>query len=492
MRATTFLVLLGVCGLACGLGACGKTQNQAIETELTAKVEQGDLAIEIELTGSFIAEEKDEIRMEPSAYRGDLIITKLVAEGRSVKKGDVLIEFDPSSLEDALEEATDDVEAKTVEVEKAESELKAWEIDQQRKAARRENEASRAGQDLAKAKELAADVLADKKKEVKDAGLGLADAKVDLEQLEGLYKERELHTATENILLERERRRIQNTERGAKKRVRGYEIWEKYDKPREIEDKQLEYDDKLAEVEKAKVKATAERKEKDAAVSKAQRAHKKAQKKVDELQTDSKSLRVTAPRDGIVFYGAMRGAGAGSFIVMGLGRGNDELKVGGRVRTHSILVTVASMERLSVSMQALESDIQYLQTGLPVIIRPDAFPALAVPGELTSVDSVASRSNFFSDVRKFKVSGKYEGTYPQLRSGMKCRASIKANSVPDCLQVPVLAVFREGEEHYCWVDSDGSRKKRLVKIGAANESRVEIKEGLRKGETVILYDPTNL
>ena len=89
-------------------------------------------------------------------------------------------------------------------------------------------------------------------------------------------------------------------------------------------------------------------------------------------------------------------------------------------------------------------------------------------------------------MRKFKVTGKYKGTYPQLRSGMMCRATIRANSVPDCLQVPVLAVFREGEEHFCWVDGPDGRAKRLVKIGAANDSRVEIIEGLRKGETVIL------
>ena len=43
-------------------------------------------------------------------------------------------------------------------------------------------------------------------------------------------------------------------------------------------------------------------------------------------------------------------------------------------------MTVASMEALSVSMQALESDIQYLQPGLPITIRPDAFPALGCRG----------------------------------------------------------------------------------------------------------------
>ena len=67
-------------------------------------------------------------------------------------------------------------------------------------------------------------------------------------------------------------------------------------------------------MEKAKVKANAERKEKEAAVSKADRALKKAQKKVKELKADAGALRVSAPRDGIVFYGSMRNSDTSFFI----------------------------------------------------------------------------------------------------------------------------------------------------------------------------------
>ena len=161
MTARTIGLLMAAAVL---LPSCGLGQEEGDPDQLTAKVEQGDLAIEIELTGSFVADEKDEIRMEPSAYRGDLIITSLVAEGQKVKKGDVLIEFDPSSLEDALEDATDDVEAKTVELEKANAEMKAWQLDEERKTARRTAERHRASRDLDKAKEMEADVLADKKR----------------------------------------------------------------------------------------------------------------------------------------------------------------------------------------------------------------------------------------------------------------------------------------------------------------------------------------
>jgi multidrug efflux pump subunit AcrA (membrane-fusion protein) len=92
-------------------------------------------------------------------------------------------------------------------------------------------------------------------------------------------------------------------------------------------------------------------------------------------------------------------------------------------------------------------------------------------------------------VREFKIHGEYEKSFPQLRSGMNCRVTVRANSIPDCLQVPVLAVFSEGGKHYCLVKNGSGVDRREVKIGSTNGQMVEIEEGLREGESVTLYDP---
>jgi multidrug efflux pump subunit AcrA (membrane-fusion protein) len=60
--------------------------------------------------------------------------------------------------------------------------------------------------------------------------------------------------------------------------------------------------------------------------------------------------------------------------------------------------------------------------------------------------------------------------------------------VPDCLQVPVLAVFSEGGDHFCLVVDGGKTSRRKVKLGATNGTLVEIQEGLRAGESVALHD----
>ena len=147
------------------------------------------------------------------------------------------------------------------------------------------------------------------------------------------------------------------------------------------------------------------------------------------------------------------------------------------------------MEKLSIKMQVLENDIQHMKKGLNISIRPDAFPSLKIAGEISKVDHVASRQNFFSEVRRFTVKGTYDGVYSQLRSGMNCRVTVHADSVPDAVQVPVVAVMEEGGEHFCYVKNGSKSRKQKVKIGMANEDSVQILEGLKPNEVVYLYDP---
>jgi multidrug efflux pump subunit AcrA (membrane-fusion protein) len=483
------LALLGLLLAAPFLLGAGEGGGKSPSDKLVTTVKKGDLPIEVELSGVFVADDKDEIRVEPKAYKGELIITDLVKEGQAVKEGDLLIEFEKNNIDESLDDSDDDLDEKKIELEKAQAELKAWEIEQARGKTRRQADLEKAQRELAKAQEEATLELESKKKGVTDARRRVKDAEVDFEQLVQLYEERELHSSTENILIERQRQQLTDTRKGAEKQEREFELWKKYDQGVSIKEKDLDVGDKQAEIEKADIKAAAEKKEQEAKVTKAQRAVNKAQEKVDELRQDTESLRVVSPRDGIVFYGTLSSDSPSDIIFVGMGSGNDEMKIGGRVRTHQVLMTVASMDNLSVEMKALESDIEHLKEGLPIIIRPTAFPALAIEGELSKVDQVASRTGFLSDVREFKIHGEYEKSFPQLRSGMNCRVTVRANSIPDCLQVPVLAVFSEGGKHYCLVKNGSGVDRREVKIGSTNGQMVEIEEGLREGESVTLYDP---
>ncbi|MEM8678540.1 MAG: HlyD family efflux transporter periplasmic adaptor subunit [Planctomycetota bacterium] len=471
----------------CGLVSFPLSSVQAQDEALTAKVVKEDLAIDVELPGVFIAEDKDELAMEPAEYRGDLIVTKILPEGTSVKKGDVLMEFDADKLERALEEAEDKEIDADVEMKKAEAERKAAEIDHATALGQLQKELEIAQKKLAAATEQATLALEEKDKEIKDAKDRIKDAEVDFQQLKELYVERELHTATENILIEREERKLENMKKGLDKQLRDLEHFKKFENSEEIEAAELEIAKKQSEIDKKKIEVEAELAEKTAAVSKAQRKLERESRTVTNLKEDRGDLQLISPRDGVLFYQT-----TGSDMPMGVvsfGGMRNELRVGGRVKTHAILLTVATMERLSVKMQVLENDIQHMKEGLNITIRPDAFPSLRIDGQLSKVDHVASRQNFFSEVRRFTVKGDYDGVYPQLRSGMNCRVTVHADSVPDAVQVPVVAVIEEGGDHYCYVQNGSKPRKQKVKIGMANEDSVQILEGLKPNEVVYLVAP---
>ncbi len=463
----------------------GGGQGGTLEAEVVKK----DLPIEVELSGTFEAEDKDELRVEPKAYKGDLIVTSLVPEGTEVKKDDVLMEFDQDNLDRALEDARNEVTDKEVARNKAQADHDAGQIDQQATLHQLETELEMAKLAAEGAAKKAKHELEDKQaKDIKDAKDRLADAKVDFEQLKQLYVERELHTATENILIEREQRQIENLELALKNTVRDVEHYKTYENQEDVKTKGLEVNKKEAELKKKQIEFSAELAEKSAAASKAQRELDKAKRELGKYEEDGKHLSLLAPRDGIVFYGSMGNEMPAGVMMFGGGAG-DEMRIGGRVRTHQILITVASMENLSVKMRVFENDIQHMKEGLALTVRPDAFPALKIAGKITKVDQVASRQGFLSELREFTVRGKYEGIYQQLRSGMNCRVTVHADAVPDAVQVPVLAVFSQEGEHYCLVKDGDRADRRQVKVGATNGKYVEITEGLRPGERVTLYDP---
>lgn len=454
---------------------------------LTAPVERKDLPIEIDLSGTFKALDTAEISVEPEEYAGNLILLKLAPEGSLVKEGDLLMKFDKRDLQKALGAAQGAIDEAQLKLDKAKADLAALEVEQGAAATKLRKELDQARLRRQGAEQDLAIKLEEKRKGVRNAEFGLTDGRVNLEQLQGMYKRRELHTETENILLAREERGIREQERALEEARGKLAHFETYEMPLEKGKLDIEVDQKAAEIRKAEIKAEVDLKEKRAALGNAERDLVKAQEKKAGLEKDLEKLTVRAPRDGILFYGSVGSDNPIGITIMKQMRG--ELRVGGRVTTHQVLMTVASMDNLSVEMRAHENDIQHVKAGLPLTIRPDAFPDLSISGQVKEVGQVATRNDLFNETREFSVTGTYDGQYPQLRAGMNCRVTLHADRIPDALQVPVVAVFEEGGKYFCYVREDGKPVKRPVKTGAANGKAVQITEGLEAGETVFLNDP---
>ena len=77
----------------------------------------------------------------------------------------------------------------------------------------------------------------------------------------------------------------------------------------------------------------------------------------------------------------------------------------------------------------------------------------------------------------------------EMRAGVTSRAEIQVEEITDALQVPIHAVWPEGERHFCFIHEDGTVLERDVVVGKNNAHYVEILDGLKEGEEVLLHDP---
>jgi HlyD family secretion protein len=82
-------------------------------------------------------------------------------------------------------------------------------------------------------------------------------------------------------------------------------------------------------------------------------------------------------------------------------------------------------------------------------------------------------------------------TPPEQRAGVgdgfRVEAHIIVWEAPDALKVPAGALFRRGEQWSAFVVANGRAQLRSVKVGRSSGNETQVLDGLKSGETVILY-----
>ena len=466
----------------------------SVTAQETATATKGKLEIQTNLPGIFVADDKDEIKMEPRKYKGDLVVTKVVNEGVYVKKGDVLIEFDTDTVEQSLETARNEATDANVELQKVQAEFQSAQIDMESKKAQRQVELKHLKREVEA--QIAKQVTDMEKKEraITDTEYRLGEQLADFETLKQMYDEREIQTPiSADILFDREKKSISQTEKRIDVLKKELAYFNKFDKSKTQLQKELDVEKKLAVIKKEEITLRAGLEEKKAAVDKAQRKMDRANEKIADLEKDKAQLQVTSPRDGVLFYGSTGQEMPAGVIIMGDNSRRDvrkELRIGGRVTTHKILMTVAKMDQLSIKMSVSENDIQHLAKDLPITVYPDAFPSEKFAGKLTEVDQVGTKNRYtVSRQSRFNVMGKCTDIAPQLRSGMNCRVCIHFQPEEETVLVPVSCVFASDDKFVCFVKNGSEIEEREIQVGFSNPTHVAVVKGLEDGENVLLSRP---
>lgn len=200
------------------------------------------------------------------------------------------------------------------------------------------------------------------------------------------------------------------------------------------------------------------------------------QAKLDKQDTALGMMELRSPADGTFVYaetpwGGKLGKGKRVFPGMPVGL----LPVKGKVRA-----------RLYVA----ESEAVGLAENQVVRFRLDSAPEQAFTAVVTAVSAVASPLERDNPQKFFTVEADIDEIDAELmRVGSRLRAEIVTGSLDDAIVVPSQAVYGDDTAAWVYVAAGGNAQKRDVTLGRRGPDLVEVADGLRPGERVVLISP---
>ncbi len=166
------------------------------------------------------------------------------------------------------------------------------------------------------------------------------------------------------------------------------------------------------------------------------------------------------------------------------------LTKGRPVTQGELMLSIADLERLSVSTRVDEADIRKVKAGQKAWITGPGFPGLRVEGAVARVASQTDSRTRRRGAPQFEVEVALDRLDAQardrLRVGMSAHVTIVVYRRPAALTVPIDAVEHEGGQTWLNVLGDGGAERRRVQLGLTTLDSVEVVTGLSPGDKVVL------
>lgn len=458
---------------------------------VTFEAAPGDLPIVVTERGYLESQEQTVIECKAATYdrnsgSSSVVILSIVPNGSVVEKGDLLVEFDESSIRDRLESETLEYQSDNSTLMQAEA-RKINQITQ--------NETSVAESQL-------------------ELQLAKLDRQMYVDELSGSFKlsveeiERQIDDTRNTILEAQAMLKLQETEKsGITELFRlGYKGKSDLEQSRfgfmkaeaalaaavnrlsnhEATRRQLqtyEYKKELLRLEGAV--ATAERKLKqvkvtndselaqvDAQLFEARERVNRQKSYITILETQLKNCKIYAPNAGMVIYAQDDDRG-------------ESIAEGASIRHRQEMLTLPNLKKMQVRTQIHEAVLDQVRVGLPVTIRIDAFPNRTYQGVVSDVSVVPSK-NSSTNAKTYDCVVQIPEEVQQLKPGMTAVSEIHVERLKDVITVPVQAIVQIDNETWCYVQTETGARKQIVELGRNNDKFVHLRSGIEAGTHVVL------
>ena len=453
----------------------GKASGQ---DEPTFTVKRGPLTISVVESGTIKARDQHIIKNE---VEGRTSIITLVPEGTRVKKGDLLVELDASSLQDSKINQEISVQNTQAAYINARENLAIVTSQAESDVNEAELNLEFARQDLQKYEE------GQYPKDVNEANKMITLAKEELERAQQtldwsnkLFKEKylsETERAADEITVKRRKLEYDLA-------VADLKLLEDFTHPRQIRQLQSDVQQAISALDRAKRKAEADKRQAGADMNAKQAEYVRQQAKLTKIEDQLKKTTILAPCDGLVVYATSTKSGLASML-------KEPLAEGQQVFERQELIYLPTDTSTMAEVSVHETSLAKVRRGQPAIITVETMPGRKFLGTVAMVAPLPDSAGIFlnPDLKVFRTQINLDTDDPALRPGTTCRAEIIVEEYDDAFYVPVQAVTRVEGETIVYVPQGDSFVPHKVEIGLDNNRMVRIISGLKEGQVVLLNPP---
>ncbi len=195
--------------------------------------------------------------------------------------------------------------------------------------------------------------------------------------------------------------------------------------------------------------------------------------RVEQTEERQKALVVKAPIAGTLIYKVLAG--------------NVKRKIGEQTCHHEVILQIPDLSTLRLDAMIEEAYAGRVQPGQTVRIKIDALSDEKLTGRVVSVGSVLRMRRWDNPVKVIDAVIELEQKIGKLGPGMTATGQIEVERIPNALLAPVKAVQEKGGQIIVKVPgSDGRGEERAIRVGRRNQQFVEVLDGLREGDKIIM------
>lgn len=155
--------------------------------------------------------------------------------------------------------------------------------------------------------------------------------------------------------------------------------------------------------------------------------------------------------------------------------------IGATVGADASVFKIIDISSVWIDANVFEKDLNRVKLGQGAKVSVPAFPDAVFSGKVIFISSVVD-----PDTRTLKVRTEVPNKDGKLKPDMFANVQIITDVDRSVISVPQSAVLNDGAQSIVFVASAGGYEKRVVAPGIVSGDRVEIREGVKAGEKVVV------